>query len=141
VTNHKLIVNLFVLCLVLNSCAIIDISEKKQAPPTIHYTQESPVGVVHLFMLELDSNNAKGAVVLLANPNGEVLSAERKIELYPEMQRLKRILKFEPITLVKSDTINTERISVLMEIDYYKNYKFTTQKINNMWYITEYSMP
>lgn len=139
--NYIININIILFCLILNACALIDLSEEKKEAPPVHYTQDSPEGVVHLFMLELDSNNAKGAVVLLAKPNGDIYNAEKKLELYPEMQRLKRILKFQPVTLVKSDTISADVISVLMEIDYYKNYNFITKKINSQWYITEYSMP
>lgn len=122
----------------LSSCALIDISEVRQVTH-INYTQETPVGVVHLFMLELDSNNSKGAVVLLADQYGYVLTPEKRIEMYPEMQRLRRILKFNPITNVTSDTLDENRVTVNMEVDYFKNYQFNTLKINDSWYITEYT--
>lgn len=122
----------------LNACALIDISEVRQVIH-INYTQESPAGVVHLFMLELDSNNSKGAVLLLADQYGDVLSPEKRIEMYPEMQRLRRILKFNPITKVSADTLDEIRVNVHLEVDYFKNYQFNTLKINDSWYITEYT--
>lgn len=122
----------------LNACALIDISEVRQVTH-INYTQETPVGVVHLFMLELDSNNSKGAVILLADQYGDVLSPEKRIEMYPEMQRLRRILKFNPITKVSADTLDDVRVNVHLEVDYFKNYQFNTLKINDNWYITEYT--
>ncbi len=137
--QYRISLQILLLCLILGGCALIDISETR-VQHVIHYTQDSPEGVVHLFMLELDSNNAKGAVVLLADNSGTTLSAERKLELYPEMQRLRRVMKFEPITMVKSDTLTPTLITVTMEVDYYKNYVFSTQKINDNWYITDYSM-
>lgn len=122
----------------LSSCALIDISEVRQVTH-INYTQETPVGVVHLFMLELDSNNSKGAVILLADQYGDVLSPEKRIEMYPEMQRLRRILRFNPITKVSADTLDDVRVNVHLEVDYFKNYQFNTLKINDNWYITEYT--
>lgn len=135
----KLSLNLLIICCILSSCALVDISEKKTVK-VVHYTQDTAEGVVHLFMTELDSNNAKGAVVLLANPDGSPLSAERKLELYPEMQRLRRVIKFNPITDVRCDTLSGDKISVNMEIDYFRKYQFITLKINEIWFITDYPM-
>ncbi len=124
---------------VLYGCELIDIS-RRQTIKHINLTQDTPIGTVYLFMAEIDSSNAKGASVLLAQENGKLLLANDKFEKYEEMQRLKRILRFFPITLVKYDTLSPDKMKVKMEVDYYKQYSFITQKINNSWYITHFNM-
>lgn len=127
-----------VLATVLYGCELIDIS-KKETKKQINLTQESPVSTVYLFMTELDSNNIKGASVLLAKPNGKQLLAEEKFDLYFEMARLNRSMKFKPITNIVTDTLSATTFQVSMYVDYIKHYSFMTEKINDAWYITNYS--
>ena len=124
---------------VLYGCEIIDIS-RRQTIKHIDLNQNTPIGTVYLFMAELDSCNEKGATVLLAQENGQMLLANDKYEQYEEMQRLKRVMKFTPVTFVKFDTLSSAKMKVKMEIDFYKQYSFITEKINNYWYITNFSL-
>lgn len=120
---------------VLCGCELIDIS-KRQTIKHINLTQDTPVGVVYLFMAEVDSANPKGASVLLADEGGKLMTADVRFERYEEMQRLKRVMQFTPVTNFKLDTLSSEKMKVKMQIDYFKNYSFITERINNNWYIT-----
>ncbi len=124
---------------VLCGCELIDIS-KRQTIKHINLTQDTPAGVVYLFMAEVDSANPKGASVLLAEENGKLLTAESKYEQYEEMQRLKRVMKFSPVTNLRFDTLSAEKMKVKMQIDYFKTYSFITERINNNWYITNINL-
>ncbi len=128
---------IIVIATVLYGCELIDIS-KKETKKHINLTQGSPVGTVCLFMTELDSNNLKGATVLLANETGKQLLAEDKYDLYYEMARLNRMMRFQPITEIVTDTLSDTSFRVSMYVDYIKHYSFLTEKIENQWYITNY---
>lgn len=122
----------------LYGCELIDIS-KRETIQRISLTQETPIGAVYLFMAEVDSTNPKGASVLLAEKDGKHYLAEDKVEMYEDLQRLNRIIRFSPITNFHSDTLSNSSIKVCMVIDYFKTYSFLTEKINNNWYIVDYS--
>lgn len=124
---------------VLCGCELIDIS-KRHTIRHINLTQDTPAGVVYLFMAEVDSANPKGASVLLADESGKLMTADGKYERYEEMQRLKRVMKFSPVTNLRFDTLSSEKMKVKMQIDYFKNYSFITEKINNNWYITNINL-
>lgn len=118
-------------------CELIDIS-KHSVRTHIDLTQDTPEGVVCLFLAELDSNNYKGASVLLLPENGSVPTATQRVANYPEMQRLGRLLRKSPVTMVSLDTIAENKLRVWVEIDSYKNYSFTTERVNKLWFITHY---
>ena len=124
---------------VMCSCELIDIS-KRQTIKHVNLTQDTPAGVVYLFLAEIDSANHKGASVLLADEGGKLMSADGKYERYEEMQRLKRLMKFTPVTNFKLDTLSSDKMKVKMQIDYFKNYSFITERINNNWYITNINL-
>jgi hypothetical protein len=129
---------ILIIATVLYGCELIDIS-KKETRKHINLTQDSPVGTVCLFMTELDSNNIKGATVLLADSNGKIMLAEDRYELYYEMARLNRLMRFKPITDIITDTLSATSFQVSMYVDYIKHYSFVTEKIENEWYITNYN--
>lgn len=124
--------------LLINSgCELFVIGTKQL--PQIELTQNSALGAVYLFKAELDSNNIPAASHILANSNGSEYLAFEKYELYDELERLGRIIGNKPITKVVSDSVNDSRINFNMEFDYLKSMKFITLRINDLWYIVEYS--
>lgn len=117
-------------------CELITIGKKKQ--PRLEINQKSPVGTVYLFKNELDSNNYSGAVQLLVKPNGQQYLAIEKYELYDELARLGRVINKKPVTQVRTDSLNINSYRVNVELDYIRTISFTTQKINDNWYISNY---
>ena len=120
----------------LNGCELFDISKTSYVTYQ-DLTQETPTGVVYLFMAELDSNNAKGASVLLLPEGHEPVALER-VNKYPELERLHRVLCFDTITAVSLDTISREKVKVSLEVNYFKYYTFITQEKDSLWFIGNY---
>jgi hypothetical protein len=117
-------------------CELITIGSKRPQPIIID--QSSPVGAIYLFKTELDSNNIPAATQILANPNGRVLLAFEKYELYDEVARIGRMIASKPITQVKSDSLSPQSYRISMEFSYLKQIAFTTTRINDYWYIVHY---
>lgn len=132
----KRIIVIFIALVCLAGCELIDIS-KTHYVRYQNLTQDTPAGVVYLFLAELDSNNAKGASVLL-EPEGTLPRAQERVEMYPEMERLHRVLCFDTITEVKIDTISPEKIKVNLVVNYFKKYNFVTHKIDSLWFIQNF---
>ena len=122
----------------LSSCELIVLSSKKRNK-TVELSQRTPVTTVHLFKNELDENNIKAASELLLQANGTPYLAIQKYELFDELRRIKRIIGGKPVTAFNSDSLNPVTYKVKMEFDYLKSMTFTTQKINESWFIISYS--
>jgi len=123
--------------MMLTSCELIVIGSKK-APP-IEINQNSALGAIYLFKTELDSNNVPAATQILADPKGNVYLAFEKYEMYDEIARIGRIISHKPITSVKTDSLTATSYRINMEFDYIKAISFTTAKIQNNWYIVDYT--
>ena len=122
---------------ILSSCELIVIGSKKAKPVEIN--QQSPLGAVYLFKTELDSNNVPAATRILASPNGGLYLALEKYEMYDEIARVGRIIGQKPITDVNSDSLTNTSYRIHLEIDYLKQFSFTTTKIMDHWYIIDYT--
>ena len=123
--------------LVLSGCELITIGSKKPKP--IEVSQKTPIGTVLLFKTELDSNNIPAATRILAKSDGKQFLAIQKYELYDEVARLQRLISNKKITAVKSDSLTESSYKVRVELDYLKSISFTTSKIKDFWYITDYN--
>jgi hypothetical protein len=126
-----------VITLLLYGCELLVIGTKKTK--AIEISQRNPIGTIYLFKTELDSNNIHSAVQFLAMPSGKLFLAEERYELYDDMSRLQRIIGSKPITKIKADTISASNLKIDVEFDYTKSISFTTEKINDYWYITSYT--
>lgn len=121
------------------SCEIITIGSPNSAPKeVINYNQNSSLGALYLFKTELDSNNISAAAQILAGLDGEILLAFEKYELYFDVDRIKRKIALKPITKLNRDTLNDNRMIYIIEFDYLTKVTFTTEKISDYWFITEY---
>ncbi len=129
---------IILLCITLSSCELIVLSSKKKNK-SIELSQRTPVAAVFLFKSELDSNNIKAASELLLQSNGAPIIAIQKYELYDDLSRLKRIIGGKPVTAYSTDSLTPDNYKVKMEIDYLKLMTFTTLKVNNEWFITNYN--
>lgn len=126
--------------LLIVSCEIITIGSPNSAPiEVVNYNQNSSLGALYLFKTELDSNNIPAATQILAGIDGEILLAFEKYELYYDVYRMKRKIAKKPITKMYQDTLNDSRMKYTIEFDYLTNVTFTTEKISNFWFITEYN--
>ena len=130
---------LFLLIIIgLSSCELIVLTSKKKNR-TMELSQRTPVTTVFLFKSELDSNNLKAASELLLQSNGSPYMAIQKYELFDDLSRLKRIIGGKPVTSYAMDSLSPVNYTVKMEIDYLKLMTFNTLKINESWYITNYT--
>ena len=134
----KSIVAITAVCLFLCGCELIVLSSKSRVP-LVELSQKSPVGTIFLFKAELDSSNLKGATELMLQPSGKPFLAIQKYELYDDLKRLKRIIGDKPVTSFKSDSLSPVSTMVNLEFDYLKTISFTTQRINELWFIIGYN--
>ncbi len=123
---------------IIAGCELIRI-ESTRSEPVINIDQSSPVSVVYLFKTELDSNNIPGATEVLAHPDGDKYLAIEQYMRYDEIARIGRIIRDKPVTKYKVDSLSRSKYRVNVVFDYLKDMSFTTKKINDEWYIIEYS--
>jgi len=121
----------------LCSCELISIGSSKRQKQ-IEATQKTAVGAVWLFKAELDSNNINGAMKVLASPQGRLMLAIEKYEMYEEISRFRNIMGNHSFSSFKTDTITDDWLSIKVEADNQKHFKFLTFKVNNLWYVTEF---
>lgn len=123
---------------VLSACELIHIGSNKAVKRQIDFDQKSAKGVAFLFLTELDSNNSKAATVLLAKPDGKLMLAIDKYDLYEEMSRLSNLFSDVNITNVRADTISDSSQRISLELNYIRTLILSTRKIKNNWFITDY---
>jgi hypothetical protein len=123
---------------VLSGCElyVIGLGANKEKPVDI--SQNSSIGVIYLFKTELDSNNVRGATQVLAQPQGIYYLAIERYEMFEEMQRMARIIGRKPITGFMTDTLSATNHNIKVKFDYITEVNFTTEKIRDNWFITQY---
>jgi hypothetical protein len=125
-----------ILCsLVLASCEMISISSRNRISRSYELNQKTPVGVLLLFKVELDSNNIPAAAQFIARAEGTKLKAIEKYDLYSEIGQLQKIIYMKNVTHIKSDTISKNLQRIQLEFDYTRNVTFNTEKISDNWFI------
>lgn len=131
---------LYIITLVLLvGCELFTIGTAPKKIKPVEVNQKSPIGTIYLFKTELDSNNIPAATKILATPKGTQYLAIEKLDLYDEVERLGRILSNKPITFIKADSLTQSSYKVSVEFDYIHKMSFTTYKIDDAWFITEYT--
>jgi hypothetical protein len=130
---------LFGFLIFLVSCEIFTIGSSTKKVKIVEINQKSPMGAVYLFKTELDSSNIPAATQILASPEGKPYLAIEKFELYDDVARIGRMIKGKPITSMKADSLSPAGYKVSVEFDYIKKMYFTTKKIDELWFITNYS--
>jgi len=123
---------------VLSGCELYVISTGGNKEKPIDISQNSSIGVIYLFKTELDSNNVRGATQVLAQPQGLFYLAIERYEMFEEMQRMARIIGRKPITGFLTDTLSATNHNIKVKFDYITEVNFTTEKIRENWYITQY---
>lgn len=130
---------LVVFLLALQSCQLIVLESKSTTKNIFIANRNSPQGILNLYLMQLDSNDAYSATFLKTDTSGRYLSPLLQYELLYNSYRLGRQIGGLPITRIKYDTISTEKVILDVEFDYIRNVKFLTCKIHNKWYIAEIS--
>ena len=135
--------NLFFTVLFLffaQSCELFVIKGKKiLIEEQSHYTQKTPLGVVTIFISELENNNVLAASKLLIKDDGRFLNATEQYEIQSDLARMSRFLAGKQITNQFFDTTSGV-INVSLEFDYGKNKaRFATKEANSLFYILSYS--
>jgi len=122
----------------LSGCELYVIGNGGNKEKPIDISQNSSIGVVYLFKTELDSNNVRGATQVLAQPQGIYYLAIERYEMFEEMQRMARIIGRKSITGFLTDTLSATNHKIKVNFDYITQVNFTTEKIRENWYITQY---
>lgn len=120
----------------LAGCEIFTIGP--DAPAVVPVNQESAVGSTYLFKAGLDSNNIYAVTQLLDNPDGKPMLGEDKYSYFADLERFTRVIANKPITNVITDSLSNDKIKVDLEFDYLKSITFTTERKDELWYITDY---
>jgi len=139
--NKFVLLNLIILSFAVQSCELIVIkAENRISKPIIIPLQDTPLGAIFLFKYELNENNIPAATqVLVKNETNKYLAIE-KVELYDDVARFGRLIEnTKNITKIDSDTLSLDSLKFKIEFDYVKKYEFHTVKIQDRWYILNYS--
>lgn len=121
----------------LTGCELIVIGSGP-ATPVVHVNRETAVGAVYVFKSELDSSNSRGAARAMARPGGAPILALDKYEMFYELDRIGRLIGDKEITRVLTDTLSNVSQRVDVEFEYLSSFVFTTEKIDDSWYIVDY---
>jgi hypothetical protein len=132
----KKIAIIIIVIFTLTACELFEIGTKKAS--VIPIDQISPVGVVKLLKIKLDSNKIPDAVALMMKNDGSQYLAIEKVELFEDLKRLGRNIAGRKITRHRTDTLAADYCIVNMEFDYIRNYKFSTKLISDKWYIAAF---
>lgn len=128
---------IMVLFVTLQSCQLIVLETKSTITNTFIANRNSPQGILNLFLMQLDSNDAYSATFLKTDSLGRYLFPAQQYELLYNSFRIGRQISGMPITKLRYDTISTDTIILDVEFDYIRNVKFLTSKIDDKWYIAE----
>jgi len=126
--------------LLFTGCEVFVIKGKKvilEENP-LEYTQNTPLGVVSLFVNELNNNNVLAATELMAKQNRTLYSAAEKYEISAEVSRLKRFISGKEITNSSVDFIDDDLCNVTLEFDYIQKTVFKVIKIGAIYFIADY---
>ena len=124
--------------LIFTSCQIFTIKGKKIVEEeNITYTQSSSIGVVKIFITELQNENYHAAVDLMLKENGDVLTATEKYDATSDLARMKRYIECKSL---KNESIDTLLSNSVVTLEYTNGNKaiFYTIEKNKLFYITSY---
>jgi hypothetical protein len=121
----------FCLSLLLSACETFAPVRREPVLPG----RTSPLGTALLFKLALDSGRIADATALLASSDGTPLLAEQRYELFPDIERLGRLVARLPVTFTRTDTLGTTA-TVWLEIDYRQTLRFALLRRDSLWAIT-----
>ena len=124
----------------LSGCELFVIKGKKiiiEDTITTDYSVNSPIGIVNLFISELNNNNVLAATELLAKDNKSLYSVNEKYDLTGDVSRLKRYINNDEITN-QSISSSDNKYNIEIEVAYFKKIIFEVQEINKRFYITNY---
>lgn len=132
---------IFVLVVIITipSCQLVVVENKTVQKNVFIANRQSPLGVLNLYLMQLDSNDVYSATFLKTDSLGNYLLPIQQYELLFPTHKFARQIARMPITKLKYDTLSADTIILDIEFDYIRNVKFLTSKINNKWYIAEIS--
>ncbi len=133
--QSAIIVGISTTLLCLTSCAVFKIGSSNNGPLPIERSQRSSESVIHLWKAELDSNNTRAAAELMVHTTGRPLLALEKYELADDLQRWRKVISF-PITSSIIDTLSSSQHNVSIVLNYYRKLHFSTQKVQDLWFIS-----
>ncbi len=128
-----------VFVVILQSCQLIVIESKEVKKHKIIANRQSPLGVLNLFLMQLDSNDLYTATFFKTDESGRKLLPLEQYEMLYSTYRLSRQISQLPITKMKIDTIHENTMLIKVEFDYIRQVDFLTSKIDSVWYIAELS--
>lgn len=130
---------LIIFTIVTCSCELIIMDNKRSISKSVSIDQDSPAGTVYLLKVELDSNNIYAASTVFASPSGGKLLAIERYEMYDDISCLRRVLENKQLTSFRIDTLSPTQTKVYAEFDSIRIITFSTEKIQNRWFIVNYN--
>ena len=120
------------------SCQVFTIKGKKIVEESnITYTQGTAIGVVKIFIIELQNENYFAAVDLMLKENGELLTASEKYEFTSDLARMKRYIEGKSL---KKESVDILLGNSVVTLEYENGSKviFYTIEKNKLFYIINY---
>ena len=127
------------LFLLVSSCEIFVIKGNKIViEEESSYSQKTALGVVKIFVTELQNENYLAASELLIKDSGLFLNASEKYAATNGLSRMKRFLEGKNVVRELNDKLTDYSYSVVFELDNGQKARFTTIKHKNQYYILDY---
>ena len=131
-------IQFFLILIFITSCQVFTIKGKKIVEEeNITYTQASPMGVVKIFITELQNENYLAVVDLMLKENGDILTATEKYDAINDLSRMKRYIEGKSLKKESVDTLLGNTIVFFEYINGNKAIFYTIEK-NKLFYITSY---
>ncbi|OGU56078.1 MAG: hypothetical protein A2X64_05300 [Ignavibacteria bacterium GWF2_33_9] len=121
----------------LQSCQLIVLNPDKQKKVVYIANQNSALGILNLYLLQLDSNDVYSAIFLRTDSLGNRITPAMQYEDYYDVFRLQRQISGLPITQIITDTLSQESIVMNVEFDYIRKVEFLATKLDDKWYISD----
>lgn len=136
--NKLFFILIILFILIANGCDVFTIKGKKiVAEESAIYTQASPIGIIKIFITELQNENYLAATDLMLKENGTPLNPTEKYDATSDLARMKRYIDGKTL---KKETIDTALGNNIVILEYTNGNKviFYTLEKNKLFYITSY---
>lgn len=128
---------LVLVCITGTGCAVFVIGDSARHPDIIERSQQTAVGVAHLWKAEIDSGNYTAASELMRKADGTPMLAIERFDLTDELQRWNKRIGGKPITLTRVDTVSSTSRIVTLTIDNLRAVQCSTVQAGDLWFISQ----
>lgn len=140
--NQSFAIRFIILLLITfaTACELIVIGTPPVEQKPIYYTRESALGTVVLFIAEMDTNNIQAAAQIIDTSLPPRLNALDRYDMYYDLIGTKNYINDRDITGYVLDTLDENKIDVIVELNYTKKLFASTKKTDSIWFITDYKL-